>query len=98
MLAKEIMKDRREITSLYLAEYLNKRHDHVLRDIKIEKERWLPIKDGIRDFFIESEYLSKGKQLRPMFKLTLEAVEIMLYKYRSKTLPLTVKSKKYKKI
>lgn len=98
MLAKDIMKDRHEITSLYLAEYLNKRHDHVLRDIKIEKERWFPIKDGINDFFIESEYLSKCKQIRPMFKLTLEAVEIMLYKYRSKTLPLTVKSKKYKKI
>ena len=98
MLARDIMEDKHEITSLYLAEYLNKRHDHVLRDIKIEKERWLPIKDGIDQFFIESEYLSKCKQIRPMFKLTIEAVEIMLYKYRSRTLPVSVKSKKYKKI
>ena len=98
MLARDIMEDKHEITSLYLAEYLNKIHDHVLRDIKIEKERWLPIKDGVDNFFIESEYLSKCKQIRPMFKLTIEAVEIMLYKYRNKTLPITVKSKKYKKI
>ena len=98
MLAKQLMGDKKEITSLDLAKYLDKRHDHVLRDIKIEIGRWLPIKEGIHDFFTESEYLSKCKQIRPMYKLTLEAVEIMLYKYRNKTLPKSVKSKQYTKI
>ena len=98
MLAKDLLKDRKYISSLELAEYLGKRHDHVLRDIKQEIERWFPIKDGIKEAFEETEYTTKANQLRPCYKINLTGLEIMLYRYRDKTLLKSVSKKKVKKI
>ena len=98
MLAKDLLKDRHYISSLELAEYLNKRHDHVLRDIKQEIERWFPIKDGIKEAFEETVYTTKANQTRPCYKIDLTGLEIMLYRYRDKTLIKSVKQKKFKKI
>lgn len=98
MLAKDILKERKFISSLELAQYLNKRHDHVLRDIKQEIERWFPIKDGIKEAFGETEYTTKANQLKPCYKLDLTGLEIMLYRYRDKTLLKSVSKKKVTKI
>lgn len=98
MLAKDILKERKFISSLELAEYLNKRHDHVLRDIKQEIERWFPIKDGIKEAFEETEYTTKANQLKPCYKINLTGIEIMLYRYRDKTLLKSVSKKKVTKI
>lgn len=98
MLAKDLLKDRKTISSLELAEYLGKRHDHVLRSIREEIERWLPIKDGIKEAFEETEYTTKANQLRPCYKINLTGLEIMLYRYREKINLKSVKVKKYKKI
>lgn len=98
MLAKDLLNDRHYISSLELAEYLGKRHDHVLRDIKQEIERWFPIKDGIKEAFEETEYTTKANQLRPCYKINLTGLEIMLYRYRDRTLLKSVSKKKVKKI
>ena len=98
MLAKDLLKDRNYISSLELAEYLDKRHDHVLRSIREEIERWFPIKDGIREAFEETEYTTKVNQIRPCYKLNLTGLEIMLYRYREKINLKSVKVKKYKKL
>lgn len=98
MLAKDLLKDRKYISSLELAEITGKRHDHILRDIKQEIERWFPIKDGINEAFEETEYTTKANQLRPCYKLNLTGLEIMLYRYRDKTLLKSVSKKKVKKI
>ena len=98
MLAKDLLKDRKNISSLELAKYLGKRHNHVLRDIKQEIERWFPIKDGIKEAFEETEYTTKANQLRPCYKLDLTGLEIMLYRYRDKTLLKYVSKKNVKKI
>lgn len=98
MLAKDLLKDRKYISSLELAEITGKRHDHVLTDIKQEIERWFPIKDGIKEAFEETEYTTKANQLRPCYKLNLTGLEIMLYRYRDKTLLKSVSKKKVKKI
>lgn len=98
MLAKDLLNDRHYISSLELAEYLGKRHDHILRSIREEIERWLPIKDGIKEAFEETEYTTKTNQLRPCYKLNLIGLEIMLYRYREKINLKSVKIKKYKKI
>ena len=74
------------------------RHDHVLRDIKQEIERWFPIKDGIKEAFGETEYTTKANQLKPCYKLDLTGLEIMLYRYRDKTLLKSVSKKKVTKI
>lgn len=98
MLAKDLLKDRKHISSLELAEHFGKRHDHVLRDIKQEIERWFPIKDGIKEAFGETFYTTKVNQIRPCYQLDLTGLEIMLYRYRDKTLLTSVKSRKYKKL
>ena len=98
MLAKDLLNDRHYVSSLELAEYLGKRHDHVLRDIKQEIERWFPIKDGIREAFEETEYTTKANQLRPCYKINLTGLEIMLYRYRDRTLLKSVSKKKVKNI
>lgn len=98
MLAKDLLNDRHYISSLELAEYLGKRHDHILRSIREEIERWLPIKDGIQEAFEETEYTTKANQLRPCYKINLTGIEIMLYRYREKINLKSVKVKKYKKI
>lgn len=98
MLAKDLLNDRHYISSLELAEYLGKRHDHVLRDIKQEIERWFPIKDEIKEAFEETEYTTKANQLRPCYKINLTGLEIMLYRYRDRTLLKSVSKKKVKKI
>ena len=98
MLAKDLLKDRKRISSLELAEYLGKRHDHVLRSIREEIERWLPIKDGIKEAFEETTYVSKAHQIRPCYLIYLDGLEIILYRYREKINLKSVKVKKYKKI
>lgn len=98
MLAKDILKDKQYITSLELSEIVNKRHDHVLRDIKQEIGRWFPIKDGIKESFEKTTYKTKANQIRPAYKLDLSTLEIMLYRYRDKTLLKSVNEKKYNKI
>lgn len=74
------LKGRTEITSKELAKMLNKRHDHVLRDIRSEKKRWVILKD-ISHWYIKDTYLSDANQQRLMYKISREGLEALLYRY-----------------
>lgn len=80
-LSKIRTKDIKALTSLEVAEMVDKRHDHLLRDIR----RYIDVIStapnlGTSDYFIETTYQDSKNQTRPMFLITKLGCEMIANK------------------
>ena len=74
-------KDIKTLSSLEVAEMIDKRHDHLIRDIRnyIDVISTTP-KLGASNFFLESTYQDSKNETRPMYLLTnVKALQEELY-------------------
>ena len=75
-----------------IASYTGKRHSDVLRDIRTEIEKWnLPR----NVHFIETFYICKSNEARPMYNITRDGVIILIHRYQTKGSVAVNKLKKY---
>lgn len=80
-----LLQDNRAITtSLIVAEYFEKRHDSVLRDIRNLRDK-LPhlFEGGI--YFIAASYINKQNKCLPMYHITQEGYDLLYNRYSTKT-------------
>ena len=69
------------MTSLDIAKYTKKLHKNILRDIREEITKWsLPYDTH----FIETFYVRKTNEARPMYNITREGVIILIHRYQTK--------------
>lgn len=66
----------RTITSLEVAEMVDRRHDHVLRDIEKISEHLDAPKSVVVNYFIESNYTDSKGEDRPCYLLTKKGCEL----------------------
>ena len=69
------------ITSRDIANYTGKRHSSVLRDIRSEIEKWNLSRNV---HFIETFYVDKTNEARPMYNITREGIIILIHRYQTK--------------
>lgn len=74
-------KDIKTLSSLEVAEMIEKRHDHLIRDIRnyIEVMKDNP-KLGSHNFFIESTYVNSQNKVQPMYLLSKLGCELVANK------------------
>lgn len=68
------------ITSLEVAEMVEKGHSKLLRDIRTYTEQLAEAKIGLGDFFTESTYLDANNQSRPCYNVTKKGCELIAHK------------------
>ena len=69
------------LTSRDIASYTSKGHSDVLRDIRAEIEKWNLSRNV---HFIETFYVSKSNEARPMYNITRKGVIILIHRYQTK--------------
>lgn len=68
------------ITSMEVAQMVEKEHSKLLRDIRRYSEQLNEAKIGLGDFFEESSYLDANNQSRPCFMVTKKGCEFIAHK------------------
>ena len=68
------------ITSMEVAQMVDKRHCDLMRDIKKYSEQLAESKIALGDFFSESTYLDANNQSRPCFMVTKKGCEFIAHK------------------
>ncbi len=68
------------ITSMEVAQMVDKRHCDLMRDIKKYSEQLAESKIALGDFFTESTYLDANNQSRPCFMVTKKGCEFIAHK------------------
>lgn len=70
----------RTLTSLEVAEMINKTHANLLKDIKRYCKQLAEVKINLGDFFQESTYKDTNNQERPCYKITKKGCEFIAHK------------------
>jgi Rha family phage regulatory protein len=68
------------LTSMEVAEMVDKRHDHLMRDIRQYCEYLVSSKMGTQNFFVESTYQSEQNKTMPCYYLTKKGCELVANK------------------
>lgn len=71
------------VTSMEVAEMVNKEHGHLMRDIRRYIKQLNEAKIGLVDFFIESTYTDTKGEIRPCFNVTQKGCEFIAHKMTS---------------
>lgn len=71
------------LTSIEVAEMVNKEHSHLMRDIRRYIKQLNEAKIGLVDFFIESTYTDIKGEIRPCFNVTQRGCEFIAHKMTS---------------
>ena len=74
------MNIEKSLTSLEVAEMVEKDHSKLLRDIRTYSEQLAEAKIGLGDFFEESTYLDANNQSRPCYKISKKGCEFIANK------------------
>lgn len=74
------MRIEQTITSMEVAEMVEKEHAKLLRDIKRYTEQLAEAKIGLGDFFQESTYKDANNQTRPCYQITKKGCEFIAHK------------------
>lgn len=70
----------RTLTSMEVAEMVEKDHSKLLRDIRAYSEQLAEAKIGLGDFFTESTYQDANNQTRPCYNITKKGCEFIAHK------------------
>ena len=70
----------RKLTSMEVAEMVEKDHSKLLRDIRSYTEQLNESKIGLVDFFTESTYTDKKGEIRPCYLVTKKGCEFIAHK------------------
>lgn len=76
----KLKKIENTITSMEVAEMVEKDHSKLLRDIRVYCEKLAEAKIGLGDFFTESTYKDANNQSRPCFNVTKKGCEFIANK------------------
>lgn len=68
------------LTSIEVAEMIEKEHSKLLRDIYRYEEQFAEAKIGLGDFFKKSEYKDLNNQTRPCYHITKKGCEFIAHK------------------
>lgn len=68
------------ITSLEVAEMVDKKHKDLLRDIRKYSEQLIESKIALNDFFLESSYVSENNRTVPCYMVTKKGCEFIAHK------------------
>ena len=71
------------LTSMEVAEMVNKEHSHLMRDIRRYIKQLNEAKIGLVDFFMESTYTDAKGEIRPCFNVTQKGCEFIAHKMTS---------------
>lgn len=74
------MRIEQTLTSMEVAEMVEKEHAKLLRDIKRYTEQLAEAKIGLGDFFQESTYKDANNQTRPCYQITKKGCEFIAHK------------------
>lgn len=80
----KINNENKTLTSLEVAEMVEKEHKKLLRDIRTYVEQLTGAKIGPGDFFLESSYIDKNNQERPCYLITKKGCEFIANKLTGK--------------
>lgn len=76
----ELIKTSNTITSLEVAEMVEKEHSNLMKDIRRYIQKSAEVKIDLGDFFIESTYLDSNNQSRPCYEVTKKGCEFIANK------------------
>lgn len=76
----ELIQSNNTITSLEVAEMVEKEHSNLMKDIRRYIQKSAEVKIDLGDFFIESSYLDANNQSRPCFNVTKKGCEFIANK------------------
>jgi len=76
----ELIQSNNTITSLEVAEMVEKDHSNLMKDIRRYIQKSAEVKIDLGDFFIESSYLDANNQSRPCFNVTKKGCEFIANK------------------
>lgn len=71
------------ISSRYMAQFLNVRHDNLLRDIKDEIERWKDHPE-FDNAFIQSTYADKQNQQRLCYYMNKLGLKLLIFRKQAR--------------
>ena len=77
---KDLIKENKTITSMEVAEMVEKTHNNLMKNIRNYCEQLAEVKIDHGDFFTESSYLDKNEQSRPCFNVTKKGCEFIAHK------------------
>ena len=80
----QIKNENKVLTSMEVAEMVEKEHRKLLRDIRTYIEQLAETKIGLGDFFLESSYIDKNNQERPCYLITKKGCEFIANKLTGK--------------
>lgn len=75
-----MQKIEQTLSSLEVAEMVEKEHSKLLRDLRKYEEQFAEAKIGLGDFFQKSNYLDANNQPRPCYLITLKGCEFIAHK------------------
>lgn len=75
-----LLENQQTITSLEVAEMVEKEHSNLMKDIRRYIQKSAEVKIDLGDFFIESTYLDANNQSRPCYEVTKKGCEFIANK------------------